>query len=78
MKVRFEYPVNGEDIDIFVDGETDGEHFDIHKLSAKYRSVEILRVEDVQSGLLAETELADEIINIAKAVMNDKISTNLE
>jgi hypothetical protein len=78
MKVRFEYPVNGEDIEIFVDADMDGEHYDIHKLSARFRSVEILHFEEGQSGLLAETELADEIINIAKAVLNDKVSTDYE
>lgn len=76
MRLKFEYPVNGQDLDIFVEGNVDGELFDIHKLVAKFRSVEVLRVEEEQSGLLAETDLAEEIINIAKSVMNDKVSAD--
>lgn len=76
MRIKFDYPVNGQDLDIFVEGEVDGELFDIHKLVAKFRSVEVLRIEEDQSGLLAETELAEEIINIAKAVINDKVSAD--
>lgn len=76
MRIKFDYPVNGQEIDIFVEGNTDGELYEIHKLVAKLRSVEVLRVEEEQSGLLAETELAEEIINIAKSVLNDQVSAN--
>lgn len=76
MRIKFDYPVNGQDIDIFVEGNTDGELFEIHKLVAKLRSVEVLRVEEEQTGLLADTELGEEIINIAKSVLNDKIPAN--
>lgn len=76
MKIKFDYPINGEDVDIFVEGNTDGQHYEIYKLIAKLKSVEVLRLEEDQSGLLAETELAEEIINIAKSVLNDKIPAN--
>lgn len=76
MKIKFDYPINGEDVDIFVEGVSDGQHYEIYKLIAKFRSVEIFRLEEEQSGLLAETELAEEIINIAKSILNDKVPTN--
>jgi hypothetical protein len=76
MKIKIDYPINGEDVDIFVEGVSDGQHYEIYKLIAKLKSVEIFRMEEEQSGLLAETELAEEIINIAKSILNDKVPAN--
>jgi len=80
MRLKLNYPVNGCDLDLFIDGQADGQFAEIHKLIAKYNSVEVFRYdEDENAGLLAGTELSSEIMNIAQSLLietNDEISAD--
>lgn len=79
MKLKLNYPLNGCDLDLFIDGQADGQFAEIHKLIAKYKNVEVFRFDEDESGLLAGTRLASEIINIAQSLLietNDEVSTD--
>lgn len=56
--------MNKEPIDIYVEGCSDGEDYEVEKVIAKYGQKEVLRIEDKQEhGLLANTELSEAILN---------------
>lgn len=79
MRLKLNYPVNGCDLDLFIEGQADGQFAEIHKLIAKYNSVEVFRYDEDEAGLLAGTGLSSEIMNIAQSLLietNDEISAD--
>lgn len=74
MKIKFDYPVNGVDLSIYVEGDIVGTSREMHDLElweviAKLNGVEVFRYDGEDHGLLAETDLGEEIINTAKNIL---------
>jgi hypothetical protein len=79
MKLKLNYPVNGCDLDLFIDGQADGQFAEIHKLIAKFKNVEVFRFDEDEAGLLAGTGLSSEIMNIAQSLLietNDEVQAD--
>lgn len=75
MTIKLNYPINGCDLDLLVEGEVygltrDEYNYEIYNVIAKYNDMEVFRVDqDGESGLISRTDLADEIIMIAESLL---------
>lgn len=79
MKIKMNYPINGYDVDLFIDGIADGEIVEFAKVIVKYHNAELFRFDGIQKGILVNTEIADEIMNICTTILideHDSISAN--
>ena len=79
MKISMSYPINGHDVDLFIDGIADGELVEFAKVIVKYKNAELFRYDGVQKGILVNTEIADEIMNICTTILideHDEVSAN--
>ncbi len=74
MKITINYPVNGCDLDLRIEGEVHGLSRDefnseIHLITAKYGNVEVFRYDGEEHGLLAESELSEEIMLLSETLL---------
>lgn len=74
MKITINYPVNGCDLDLFIEGDVDGTSREDHDLElyhvkAKYNGVEVFKFDGEQHGLLKESEISDDILCIAETML---------
>lgn len=74
MKISINYPVNGCDLDLFIEGDIDGtsrEDHDIflYRVIAKYKGVEVFKFDGEEHGLLKETMTSDDILTISKSML---------
>ena len=79
MKISMSYPINGHDVDLFIDGIADGEEVEFSRVIVKYKNVELFRFDGIQKGLLTNTEIADEIMNVCTNILideHDQVSAN--
>lgn len=69
MRTKIEYPVNGTDLTIFIYGSVIGSRemhdIELWEVIAKLNNTEVFRYDGDYHGLLAETDLGEEIMNIA-------------
>lgn len=74
MKITINYPVNGCDLDLFIEGDVDGTSREDHDLElyhvkAKYKGVEVFRFDGEEHGLLKDTMTSDDILTIAETML---------
>lgn len=74
MKIKFDYPINAVDLSIYVEGDIFGLSREQHDLElweviAKLNGVEVFRYDGDEHGLLAGTDISEEIINTAKNIL---------
>ena len=74
MKITINYPVNGCDLDLFIEGVVDGTSREDHDLElyhvrAKYNGVEVFKFDGEEHGLLKESEISDDILCIAETML---------
>lgn len=74
MRIRIDYPINGVDLSIYIEGDIVGLSRELHDLElwevvAKFKGVEVYRYDGEYHGLLAGTDLGEEIINTAKNIL---------
>lgn len=74
MKITINYPVNGCDLDLFIEGEVEGvsreDHdIELYHVKAKYNGVEVFRFDGEEHGLLKESEISDDILCIAETML---------
>lgn len=74
MKIKIDYPVNGTDLSLFIDGEVIGKSREEHDLFlygviAKLGTKEVFRFDGEEHGLLKETDMSDEIKQIAETLL---------
>jgi hypothetical protein len=83
MKITINYPVNGCDLDLYIEGDVDGSSREEHEIElyfvkAKYKGVEVFRYNGEEYGLLKETMISDDILTIAESMLIEyKFSTNV-
>jgi hypothetical protein len=72
MKIRIDYPVNGQDLSVDIVGDTVGINI-VNGLEvvAWLKNVEVFRYSGEQRGLLANTEIAKDIMYVAKVILLD-------
>ena len=79
MKISINYPINGHDVDLFIDGIADEDFVEFNKVIVKYKNAELFRFDGVSKGILNNTEIADEIMNVCTTILideHDKVSAN--
>lgn len=75
MKIKIDYPINGTDLSLFIDGEIIGKTREDHDLFlygiiAKLGNKEVFRYDGGDEyGLLRETEISEEIRQIAETLL---------
>lgn len=74
MKIKIDYPINGTDLSLFIDGDVVGasrEDHDLflHGVIAKLGTKEVFRYDGDEHGLLKETEISEEIRQIAETLL---------
>jgi hypothetical protein len=74
VKISINYPVNGCDLDLFIEGDIDGisreEHeLDLYHVRAKYKGVEVFKFDGEEHGLLKDTMTSDDILTISKSML---------
>lgn len=74
MKIKFDYPVNGVDLSIYLEGDIAGLSREVHDLElweviARLKGVEVFRYDGEEHGLLSGTDLSEEILNTAKNIL---------
>ena len=74
MKITINYPVNGCDLNLSIDGEVHGLSRDEYNLevlmiTAKYGDVEVFRYDGEEHGLLADSEMSEEIILASETLL---------
>lgn len=74
MKITINYPVNGCDLDLFIEGDVDGtsreDHdIELYHVRAKYNGVEVFRFDGEEHGLLSDSDISDDILCIAETML---------
>jgi|LauGreDrversion4_2_1035121.scaffolds.fasta_scaffold2452677_2 hypothetical protein len=74
MKITINYPVNGCDLNLSIDGEVHGlsrdeYNLEVFKITAKYGDVEVFSYDGEEHGLLADSEMSEEIILVSETLL---------
>jgi len=74
MKIKIDYPVNGQDLSVYIVGDVVGLSREMHDLElwevvARFKNVEVFRYDGEQHGLLANTEIAEDIMQTAQNLL---------
>lgn len=75
MTIEINYPVNGCDLDLLVEGEVygltrDEYNYEIYRIVANYKNIEVFRLDDEgERGLLCSTDLSDELVQVAESLL---------
>jgi len=74
MKIKIDYPVNGQDLSVYIEGDIVGLNRELHDLElwevvARFKNVEVFRFDGEQHGLISNTEIAEDIIQTAKNIL---------
>ena len=83
MKITINYPVNGCDLDLYIEGDVDGTSreeydLDLYYVKAKYKGVDVFKFDGEEHGLLKDTMTSDDILTIAETMLVEyKFSDNV-
>ena len=74
MRITINYPVNGCDLDLDINGEVHGLsrdefNLEIFLITAKYGDLEVLRYDGEEHGLLADSEMSEEIMLLSESLL---------
>lgn len=74
MKIEINYPINGCDLQLKFEGDVHGlsrdEHnIEVYGIVAKFKGIEVFRYDGEEHGLLANSELSEEITLLVESFL---------
>lgn len=74
MKILINYPLNGCDLDLNIEGEVyglsrDEFNLEIYLITANYGNIEVFRYDGEEHGLLSKSSISEEILLVSETLI---------